>query len=346
MQQATIAKSFLFILIIGILYACYKIFEPFLIILIVATVLVTIFYTPYEQLVKLLRGHKSIAAFIMCILVSLLVIVPLTNFLVYTAQRSVEAYDKTLVFINEKDIPEIVESQFWQKYNFIGLDSDAIRSTLLDVAKKVNEWLVNGAGAFLKGTTNFVFSLIMIIFTMFFFFVDGSKMLEKLMYWTPLPNKYDRELFKKFKDVSSSTILSTFVTAIAQGLIGALGFMIVGVPAFFAGIAMALLALLPYIGAALVWFPVGVYLLIVGKIWQGIFLLIWGAGVVSVVDNVLKAYIIKDKAQVHPIFIIFSILGGISLFGFWGVVFGPLIISLAVTILHIYELEYGDVLEK
>lgn len=346
MRQALLAKSFLIFLIIAILFACYKIFEPFLIIIIVATVLVTIFYTPYEQLVKLLGGRKNVAALIMCILVSILVIVPLTNFLVYTAQRSADAYESTLAFLSAKDIPEIVESQFWQKYNLIGLDSEALRTTLLDTAKKVQEWLVDGAGAFLKGTTNFVFSLVMIIFTMFFFFVDGKKMLEKLMYWTPLPNKYDRAIFKKFKDVSASTMVSTFVTAIAQGLVGALGFIIVGVPAFFAGISMALLSLVPYLGAAIIWFPVAVYLLIIGKIWQGIFLIIWGAAVVGLVDNVIKAYIIKGKAQVHPIFIIFSILGGITLFGFWGVIFGPLIISLAVTILHIYEMEYGDVLEK
>jgi predicted PurR-regulated permease PerM len=74
--------------------------------------------------------------------------------------------------------------------------------------------------------------------------------------------------------------------------------------------------------------------------------MIWGAAIVGVVDNLIRAYMIKGESSVHPIFIIFSILGGISLFGFWGVIFGPLIISIAVTILHIYELEYETVLEK
>jgi predicted PurR-regulated permease PerM len=346
MQQAPLSKFFLIFLIVAVLFACYKIFEPFLIIIIAATILSTIFYNPYQQLVKILRGRQKIAALIMCILVSIVVIVPLANFLVYTAQRSVDAYEMTIQYINGRDLPKIVQDRFWEKYNFLNISSETIKGALVDIAKKVNEWLVEGAGAFLKGTTNLIFSMVMIIFTMFFFFIDGKRMLEKLMHWTPLSNKYDREIFKKFQDVSSSTIVSTFATAIAQGLVGALGFMIVGVPAFFAGIGMAFLSLIPYVGAGFVWLPVSMYLLLIGKIWQGIFLIAWGAGVVSVVDNVLKAYIIKDKAQVHPIFIIFSILGGISLFGFWGVIFGPLIISLAVTVLHIYEMEYGDVLEK
>ncbi len=109
---------------------------------------------------------------------------------------------------------------------------------------------------------------------------------------------------------------------------------------------MGFLLLLPYFGATLVWFPIAIYLLATGQVWQGIFLLAWGAGVVATSDNLIRAYIIKGKAQVHPIFVIFSIFGGISLFGFWGVIFGPLIISLAVTVLHIFELEYGDILER
>jgi len=103
---------------------------------------------------------------------------------------------------------------------------------------------------------------------------------------------------------------------------------------------MGFLSLLPYIGAGFVWFPAGIYLLFIGKIWQGVFLLIWGIFAVSMIDNVVRAYIIKGKAQIHPILIILSILGGISLFGFWGVFLGPLIISIAITVFHIYELEY------
>jgi len=346
MDKQSISKFFLLALIVGIGYAVYKVFQPFLVIIIAAMILATIFYTPYEQLVKLLRNKRAIASFMMCLFVAILVILPLANLLVFTAQKSIEAYDTTLKYIYNRDLPEVIRDHTWDKYNFLGISANTFKNALVDVAKSVNNWLVNGARNFLKGTTSFIFSFLMILVTMFFFFTDGKKMLEKLMHWTPLPNKYDKAIFKKFQEVSSSILISTFVTAIAQGLVGAIGFMIVGIPAFFAGIAMGFFSLFPYIGTALVWAPVGIYLLVVGKIWQGLFLLLWGVAVVSVIDNLLRAYIIKDKAQVHPIFVIFSILGGIVLFGFWGVFFGPLIISLAVTILHIYEIEYKNVLEK
>lgn len=347
MQKNYITKVFLILLLAAVIYLGYLIFEPFLQIILAAIILVSIFYTPYEGLVKIFRGHRQWAALVMCLLVALLVVVPVTNFIVYTAQRSVEAYDHIVTFVYTNDMNSMIKGHpIWQVVDKFGISEESLWSAALDLADKIKSWLVSGTGTLIKGTANFIISLSLIIFTMFFFFSDGPKMLKRLMYLTPLPNKYDREIFKKFRNVSKSIMISSFVTAIAQGLIGAIGFLIVGLPAFFPGIAMAFLSLLPYIGTAVVWLPAGIYLLATGSLWSGLFILIWGATVVGSIDNVIRAYLIKGKAQVHPIFVLFSILGGITLWGFWGVVFGPLVISLAVTILHIYEMEYESILEK
>ena len=209
-----------------------------------------------------------------------------------------------------------------------------------------NEYIIKGTTGVVTGTANTVVSILIVIFCMFFFFIDGEKMIKKLMHLTPLHNKYDRSIFKKFKDVSFSVIISTFITAFAQGLIGAVGFLIIGFPVFFPSFTMAFASIIPYVGTALVWAPISIYLFATGSIWQGVFLIIWGAVVVGNSDNLLRTFLIKNKAEVHPLFVFFSILGGLSLFGFWGLVFGPLIISLAVTLLHIYEMEFSTVLEK
>jgi predicted PurR-regulated permease PerM len=136
------------------------------------------------------------------------------------------------------------------------------------------------------------------------------------------------------------------VTALAQGLVGAIGFMIIGFPAFFTGILIGFTSLLPYIGSIVIYVPIGIYLLLTGQIWQGIFILLWGMIIIGNTDNIIRTYMIQGKAHVNPVFVFFSIMGGILLFGFWGVVIGPLIISLAITIFHIYELEYGLVSEE
>ena len=231
----------------------------------------------------------------------------------------------------------------FDRYDF---DDKIFKDTVLNALKESSNWLLSGATLILKETTGFAVSLVLIIITMFFFFVDGEKIMKRLMYLSPLPNRYDRELFHKFRSVSYTIFISTFVAAIAQGLVGAIGFAIVGFPALLAGVLIALLSLLPYIGAMIFYVPVGLYYLLVGNIWQGIFILLWGFLIIGTIDNVIRAYMIKGKAEVNPIFVLFSILGGIALFGFWGVLMGPLLVALAVTILHIYELEFCSTLES
>jgi predicted PurR-regulated permease PerM len=175
---------------------------------------------------------------------------------------------------------------------------------------------------------------------MFFFFVDGVKILRRIMYLSPLPNNHDQIIFNKFRKVSHTIFVSTFVAAGAQGLVGALGFGIVGFPPLLAGVLIALLSLLPYVGSMLLYVPVGIFYIFSGDIKEGIFILAWGALIIGTIDNIIRAYMIKDDAEVNPIFVLFAILGGLSLFGFWGIILGPLIIALMVTVFHIYELEF------
>ncbi len=341
------AKPFLLILLLLVFIACYFIFRPFLIEIFVAAVLSSIFYTPYQRLSKFLQDRNKLAAFLMCLLLIIIVILPAFKLMAYTGGKSIAAYNTTVKFFSHHSVNDFFQNEFFQRgvlrylhlesYNF---NNDGFQNALLEILKQSSNWLVSGASFALVQTTNFILSLILIIITMFFFFVDGEKMLKYLMYLSPLPDKYDLELFHKFRRVSYTTFVSTFVAAIAQGVMGAIGFAIIGFPAFLAGVLVGFLSLLPYLGSSIFFVPAGLYYLLVGDIWQGVFILLWGTLVIGVIDNVIRTYMVKGEAEINPIFVLFSILGGIMLFGFWGVIIGPLVIALAVTILHIYELEF------
>jgi predicted PurR-regulated permease PerM len=345
-KKDSISKAFLILLLAGTVYVSFLLFEPFIVEILTAAMLASIFYRPYKWMARKMGGKQKIASLVMCVLISLLVIVPAINLIVVAGQKSIVAYNDFSQYLEQEGFSFLSDSYIAEKLEIFNIEELGLEGVLTDVAKKASNWMVDGATSAAKGTTNFFISLVIIIFTMFFFFVDGERMLKRLMRWTPMPDSYVLEIFRKFRDVSYSSVVATFVTAIAQGLIGAIGFIIVGVPAFFASILIAFLSLLPYVGSALVWGPIAVYLLLTGQIWQGIFLLAWGTAIVGLVDNLIRGYTISGKSQVHPIFIIFSILGGISLFGFWGVIIGPLVISLAVTVLYIYEMEYKEILER
>jgi predicted PurR-regulated permease PerM len=289
----------------------------------------------------------------MCLLLLIIIILPSIKLVIYAGGKSVTAYNSTVEFFDKHSLNDFFQTEVFQRgalryFHFERLDfnNSAVKDAILNTFKESSDWLLSGASLIIKETAGFVISLFLIIITMFFFFVDGKKMLTRLMYLSPLPNKYDQEIFKKFRSVSFTIFISTFVAAIAQGVVGAIGFAIVGFPAFLAGVLVALLSLLPYIGSMVFYIPVGIYYLLVGDIWQGIFILLWGALVIGSTDNIIRTYMIKDKAEVNPIFVLFSIIGGIALFGFWGVILGPLIIALAVTVFHIYELEFCSQLES
>jgi predicted PurR-regulated permease PerM len=348
-MSKSLTKPFLLILVLFVLIGCYLVFEPFLTEIFVAVILVSIFYRPYELLVKGLKGRRNLAALLMCLFLMIVIVVPLVKAFIYAGEKSVTAYSQTMAFFENHDLndvfkTEIFQNSFLSNFNIIDFaqKNETFKTTVLNLVESSSNWLISGATIAVKETTGFVVSLVMIILTMFFFFVDGKRMLEKLMLLSPLPDKYDIEIFQKFRAVSYTTFVSTFVTAIAQGAVGAIGFAIVGFPPFLAGVLIAILSLIPYLGSMIFYVPVGIYYLLVGDIWQGIFILLWGGLIIGTVDNIIRAYMIKGKAEVNPIFVLLSILGGITLFGFWGVVLGPLIIAIAASVFHIYELEFCD----
>lgn len=330
-----------------VLVACYWIFKPFLTEIFVAAIMASVFYKPFRYLAKFLGGRQKLAALLMCLLLLVIIILPAFNLIAYAGTKSVSAYNATVDFFSNHTVNDLFRTDFFQRgaLRYLNLDqynyySETFQNTLLEVLKQSSDWLLSGATVALRETTNFVISLALIIITLFFFFVDGEKILKRLMYLSPLADKYDLALFQKFQRVSYTTFVSTFVVAIAQGVIGALGFAIVGFPAFLAGVLTALLSLIPYIGSTIFFIPAGLYYILSGEIWQGIFILLWGSLVTGTVDNMIRTYMVKDDAEINPIFVLFSIMGGVVLFGFWGVILGPLIVALAVTIIHIYELEF------
>ena len=347
-----LTKPFILILVVLVLAGCYLVFRPFLTEIIVAAVVVSVFYTPFLRFSKFLKGRRNLAAILMCLLLLVIVILPAVKLMIYAGEKSVVAYSATVEFFNNYTINDLFKTEFFQRgaLRYLNFDSivhnESIKNAFLNTLKASSNWLLSGATFALKETTNFVISLILIIIAMFFFFIDGKKMMIKLMYLSPLQNRYDQELFRKFRAISRTTFISTFVVAIAQGLVGAAGFAIVGFPALLAGVLVALLSLIPYVGSMIFYVPVGIFYLLTGQIWEGIFILLWGFLVIGTIDNIIRTYMIsKKEAEINPVFVLFSILGGIVLFGFWGVIIGPLLVALAVTVLHIYELEFCESLD-
>ena len=185
------------------------------------------------------------------------------------------------------------------------------------------------------------------IFAMFYFIKDGSVIVKKIMALSPLPEPYEKKLFHRLKTMINATLYGTFFTAIIQGFLGGIGFAIAGIsqPILW-GTVMAFFALAPYVGTAFVWVPAVLILLFTGSFGAGIFLLIWSVLLVSTIDNFLLPYLIGSSAKTYSLLTFLCVIGGIYVWGFPGLVLGPLVLTLLIAMSEIYEAEYRPLLKE
>jgi predicted PurR-regulated permease PerM len=214
-----------------------------------------------------------------------------------------------------------------------------LRDPILNLVGQGLRWF---QGVLIK-IPNLVFSIFIIIFSLYFFLKNAKDIMRFIRNFFPLPKGRYRQIFQRFDDLSRGMINGQIVVGMIQGFLAWIGFVILGVPSpVLWAVLTAIISVIPLLGAALVWFPIAVYLFITGYIagdlwWKGIALLAYGSLVISTVDNILKPKIIGDRARIHPLIIFFGILGGIQLFGIPGIILGPLVLTLLDVVLGIFR---------
>ena len=184
-----------------------------------------------------------------------------------------------------------------------------------------------------QGTANVLLGTSIMLYLLYFFLRDGGKLSQKIIHAVPLAADYKDALFDKIAVVVRAMVKGTILVAIAQGFLGGLIFWALGIhAAVLWGVVMAFLSLLPAVGASIVWFPVAVYLIATGDIGKGLILMAFGAGVIGLVDNLLRPYLVGKDTALPDYVVLISTLGGIALLGLNGLVVGPLIAALFIAV--------------
>jgi predicted PurR-regulated permease PerM len=348
-----ISTYFLFLMLAVSTYFAYVIFKPFLEVIVLAGVFASLLYPVYKWFTRIFKGRENLASLATVISFVLLIVLPIANFIVLLAGESSATYTILQEKLTSGDLnaslARLIEDirNFQERYfSFVDITAIDLRQAALDISGSLNSFILSAASSLIRGTTQLITNLFFMLLTMYFLFRDGKVFAERLATLTPLSNKYDRKLFDKFREISRTTILSSLLTAIIQAILATIAFAIVGLPAFFLGAATAIAALIPVVGTALVMIPVLVVLAFTGQWGAFVFLAIWSSLLVSLSDNVVRAWFIKGQSQIHPLLVFFSIFGAVAAFGFNGIIFGPVILAMILTVIHIYELEYQDVLER
>ena len=352
-----LATVFFAVFFIGIAYFIYRVFAPFITALLWAVVLTVVFFPLFKFILARLRGRRTAAAAITCLLVLLLIVLPVTFLGVLITQQSIALYQSiqgNAVFLGSvtERLQELQSRPAFQwlstqAQKWLGAGGVDLQAYLREALSTISRFLVDYGPSVLKGVGGLVLNFFLIILTMFFLLRDGPALMEVIRTSSPLPEAYEQEIYRKFQDVSYATFYGSLLTAIAQGVAAFLLFLLLGLPApLFWGALVSLMSLVPIVGAFLIWLPWAAYLLLAGQTVRGIVLLAVGGLVVSSIDNVLKPIIIKGRTDMHPLLVFLSVLGGLQVFGFLGILLGPLMVALFVSFLNFYREEFREPLRN
>lgn len=344
MKREYVLISLFFLVSAIFFYLFYRIIVPFFVPIAWAAVFAILFHPFYRRLVPRVR-REGLASVLMCLLIFLLIIGPVGYLMVQLVNEAAQAvsYVNNMYKTGELkemlslDVPWVqsLKESLSQYYDLSRIDLDEI---IKDAANAISQIVVQQTSAIIANGAQIVFYFVLMFFTMYYFFIDGGRLVNRLRRLMPLTEEQVNLTFKQLYDIIQATMYGGLVVAVVQGLIGGIIFWAVGIPsAVFWGGIMAFLSIIPIVGAFIVYIPAGIILIIAGSWVKGIVVILIGTLVISQIDNVLRPYLISGKAAMHPLLLFFSIMGGISLFGLLGIIVGPMVAAVFVTLLRIFE---------
>jgi predicted PurR-regulated permease PerM len=352
MTKPQLFTAVFFALLLLLLYQIALMFRPFLFPVLWAALLAHLTYPLHVRLTSFARGREIVSASCLTLLVLALVVIPISIMGVLLAREASTAEQTIREWIASGALQKLPEQlrawpvigRFLQEISGSALlTPDSLEQGLLASATFLSRFFLDQVGDLLKNVFLLVTDFFLMLFALFFLFKDGKQWLASLQEVIPLDASHKQRIIDRMDQTIRAVVKGIGVTAIVQGLVAGLAYMVLGMPFPVVLTAVTvMLAPLPFGGTALVWGPVVLYFLSVGPLWKALAMLGWGIGVVSMIDQFLRPWLIGQAAQIPVLFLVFSVLGGLALYGLIGLFVGPVLVSLLMTIVQIYREEYHN----
>ena len=348
MNRDTTNKWVLLLLVFFISALFMSMIRQFLMAIFMAGLFSALAYPLYRRFERWYRGFRAAASISTLILIVLVVILPLGALMGIVTAEAIKVGETVKPWVERHLSEPDTISNMIKSLPFID-NIEPYRNLILQKAGEMvgvtSEFLIKRLRSITLGTVNFLFMLFVMLYTMFFFLMDGEKLINKILYYMPLKDNEERRMLDKFTSVTRATLKGTAVIGILQGFLAGVAFAVTGIQsAVFWGTMMAVLSFIPGIGSALVWGPAVIILAAGGDFIKAIGLGIFCAVVVGSVDNLLRPRLVGQDTQMHELLILFGTLGGIFMFGVPGVIIGPIITALFVTLWDIYGVVFKEIL--
>jgi predicted PurR-regulated permease PerM len=346
MDRKVFTAILLSVVVVGLVVLAFSLYRPFLLALVWATVLAIVTHQAYETLCRLLRGHRTIAAGIMTALVLLILVGPFLTLTLHFVQDAgslsedlkPEALERRLGRVN--DHPWVRETTAWL---------EDVTGKEIDVSAGLAGFYVGRIQPLLPNVTDVLQYLVVlcaeiacVLLALFYLYRDGPVAVRALRELIPLSDADRERLIGDVRTALDAAVRGGLLTALAQGALGGVILFLLGIhrPMLWAA-AMALASLVPIIGTAAVWVPMAALLALDGRVGKAAILFGYGALVIGLADNLLRPLLVGRRMEAHPLPLFFGILGGIALFGFAGIVLGPVFVAFLNAATRLFRREFG-----
>jgi predicted PurR-regulated permease PerM len=342
---------FVLVLVLAVTALCLAVAGPFLKPLLVGAIFAGLSRPLYRTITRVCGGRRSLAAALTLLALFLIVAGPISAFVGVVVKQAVNVSEHAIPWVkNHFGAAGTFNAHDWLAQRFPGLadyipSQEQIVQSVGEVAQSAGGFLVAGASRMTAGTATFLLNAFVMLYAMFFFLRDGRKILERILYYLPLDDDDETRMLDQLGSITRATVKGTLVLGALQGTLAGIAFWVAGLDgAAFWGTVMAILSVIPGVGAPIVWIPAVIYLYSSGQALTATLLMAWCAAVVGTVDNVLRPILVGKDAKMPDLLILIGTLGGIFLFGPIGFIIGPIVCGLFLTVWDIYGTTFRDIL--
>lgn len=322
------AHYFLILLYSLSLIVLFLMFSPFLTPLILGGIIIMFLY-PVNMWVKKRIKNSVVSSLLMTFFVLVVIVIPSFFLVTALAEEASVAYTTLL----RSDLDEMSASLS----EFLGIEID-LGEQLIPVTRSVRDYITGSIFHLLSSAAELLAKLFLMFFLIYYGFKEGDVLLKKFMALLPMTKKHKEGLKEETARVLHGVLYGQILIAIIQGIVGGIGFWIFGVPnPVFWGFVMGVLAFVPLLGPFMVWLPASLALFFAGDTFNAIGLFFYGLLLTSNLDNILRPKLIGSKARMHPLLVLIGIFGGIALFGFVGMLIGPVVLAITILIVKFFN---------
>ena len=350
--ELNLQEIFFFLILVLTTLGFYSVIKPFLVDIFMAIILAILFKKPLTFFNRKFKEKPKKAAAITILLVFFMIVVPIWFIAMMITNEVGSTYSSVMdnwpaIYDYFQKLPEKVSSFPILKNYADKIDWTKLAETINNSISSVAQFLINMVQRAFINVGYMIVHFFIILFLLYFLFVDGKKLVARIQYLVPLKDTEELELIHKLEKVTDAIVFNTFMLAIIEGTFGGFLLAILGIPSpVFWGLIMTFLSIIPIVGTNTILVPIAIFHLVTGDIWTGVIILVIGTGAVVVNQNIIRPRLDGHKSGMHPGIMFLASMGGLVSMGIPGFFAGPMIAGLFVVMWNLFGIKYRQKLEE